>query len=75
MTVRAFIHEERELETVLNLLESGQPTKFTARAQQLVQELINKSRTPSKELQTLVKVSVHRSAMRETLKKKRRRKN
>lgn len=50
--VRAIIHKCRKLGTVVNLPRSGWPTKITPRAQQqLIQEVIKKPRTTSKELQ------------------------
>ncbi len=51
-TVRAIIHKCRKLGTVVNLPRSGRPTKIPPRAQrQLIQEVIKKNRTTSKELQ------------------------
>ncbi|KAK3542023.1 hypothetical protein QTP86_010605 [Hemibagrus guttatus] len=70
-TVRAIIYKWRKHGTVENLPRSGQPTKFTPRAQrQLIQEVTKDPTTTSKELQASlasVKVSVHDSTIRKRL--------
>ncbi len=74
-SVRAIIHKWRKLGTVVNLPRSGRPTKITPRAQwRLIQKVIKEPRTTSKELQASlasIKVSVHDSAIRKRLGKKR----
>ncbi len=59
---------------MVNLPRSGWPTKITPRAQsRLIQEVIKKPRTTSKELQASfasIKVSVHDSTIRKRLGKK-----